>query len=529
MNTKNAILTTTLSLIAIVAIGTMTQLDNAFAEESGYKMADGVEAVFTFTFRDGVEVHKFPVFKMGENVVSDAGVSFSVEGVISSGPHLHKALDEAYNFRLQTSGGSSFEYDYRYFDVDVDFVKDGQSIKTLRYHDCDISDYSVTTLTASYESYMSSSSGFAIVDSIDFDCGGLNSVAPVKATTWKTSATPTTTDFGTLDYKYANDVRTFVTFAFKDGIEKIEFPYFELTSGYEETSSTVPAEFNLEGVVGNYPLLYQAIDNARKVSGQTGSFNTDFDTLVEFVQDGKTLRALSFNDCRIGSAEITTQYDKEEGFTGKSGFALVHQIDFECAGLKPINSGLKALYGDTPVWKTSTLSNTQPNHEFPTSGNVHAVTTFIFLDGQEVIDFPLYIQGEVLARSNPTFELAGVVGNTPLLYKAVDQNLKLRSQTGLNQLIDEFSVDVELKVDGKTIRGFNYADCRVTDYVVKSQRDKEESYFKGFALTNELNFECSGYHPNNPIYDAMFVVDKAKNISSVDLRETHDWADGFVQ
>ena len=69
MITKNAIMTTTFSLIAILAIGTMTQLDNAFAETSnGYKMADNVEAIFTFTFVDGIEVHNFPVFKMGENI-----------------------------------------------------------------------------------------------------------------------------------------------------------------------------------------------------------------------------------------------------------------------------------------------------------------------------------------------------------------------------------------------------------------------------------------------------------------------------
>ena len=105
-------MTTTLSLIAVLAIGTMTQLDNAFAETSnGFKMADGVEAIFTFTFKDGVEVHNFPVFKMGESIVDDAGVSFTVEGILGEAPHLHEALDEAYKYRLQTAG--AFNYDYR--------------------------------------------------------------------------------------------------------------------------------------------------------------------------------------------------------------------------------------------------------------------------------------------------------------------------------------------------------------------------------------------------------------------------------
>ena len=43
-------------------------------------------------------------------------------------------------------------------------------------------------------------------------------------------------------------------------------------------------------------------------------------------------------------------------------------------------------------------------------------------------------------------------------------------------------------------------DCRVTDYVVESDRDKEDGYFKGFALANIIDFECLEPHPNNPVY-----------------------------
>lgn len=545
-------MTTTLSLIAVLAIGTMTQLDNAFAEtNNGFKMADGVEAVFTFTFKDGVEVHNFPVFKMGESIVDDAGVSFTVEGILGEAPHLYEALDEAYKYRMQTA--ASFNYDYRYFDVDVSLVKDGSTIKSLDYHDCSIENYSIDTLNDDYESYLSSKTGFAIVDIIDFECSGLNPHLADEPTTWKSANTRTFTEFANLDYKYANDVKTFVTFDFDTGIEKIEFPYFEITSGFGEDDDAVKAEFSVEAIFTEYPLLFKAIDNARVLSGTTYSSNTDFDALVEFVQDGEVLRSLDYRDCTVESAKITTQLDKEEGFTGKSGFAIVNDLDFECSGLSPINNKYMELYGDAPIWKVTSLSNEQPNHEFPTTGDVHAVATFTFANGQEVVDFPNFDQGSILGlravdnndkfsssddasdekfvsrqfSSIPTFELTGIVGNTPLLYDAVDQNLKLQGNTGSHQNLDLFSVDIDLMIGEKVVRGFNYNECRVTDYVVQSQRDKEESYFKGFALSNTFDIECQGYHPNNPIYDAMYEVDSGKNISSMDLRDTHDWARGF--
>ena len=69
-------------------------------------------------------------------------------------------------------------------------------------------------------------------------CGGLTSfgdvIAPVK------SSERTTTDFGTLDYKFASDVRTYVTFEFDDGIERIEF-YLE--NRLEANDTEVPYEW----------------------------------------------------------------------------------------------------------------------------------------------------------------------------------------------------------------------------------------------------------------------------------------------
>ena len=115
-----------------------------------------------------------------------------------------------------------------------------------------------------------------------------------------------------------------------------------------------------------------------------------------------------------------------------------------------------------------------------------------------------------------------------MLYNQVDKNLKLSKSIGFSNFLGEFNVDVELVNGDKVVRGFNYVDCRVTDYDVKSQRDKESSYWKGFALSNTFEFECKGYHPNVPTYDAMFnSFEKANNIASGDLRNTQTWDPGF--
>ncbi len=89
MTTKN-ILLTTLSLVAILSIALIPNFE-AFAEEeeTGYKIAENVKSVMTFTFRDGVEVHEFPVYSITDDFVSSDGTSFTVRGVVGNSPHLY--------------------------------------------------------------------------------------------------------------------------------------------------------------------------------------------------------------------------------------------------------------------------------------------------------------------------------------------------------------------------------------------------------------------------------------------------------
>ncbi|MFB5622331.1 MAG: hypothetical protein ACE5Q7_05305, partial [Candidatus Nitrosomaritimum yanchengensis] len=355
MTDKNEIEFTKLSVVAVLTVFSMTGISIVYAEIGEYKMAENVQANFTFHFRDGIETNQFPVYKMTSDFISNDGTTFEVEGIIGNSPYLHKALDEAFKYRTMTSTGSSFEYDYRFFDVDVDLTRDGQTIRVLHYYNCEILDYEVITLKSNdYESYHSSKSGFAVVDKIEFRCGGLTGES-------SNDEAFHSLDYGSM-YDFSENVRTFITFEFDGGIEKIEFPAFELNSGFEESDDSVIPGFSVQGVIDYYPLLYNAIDNSRKVSGGSYGFNTDFEALVEFSNGEKTLRSLDFRDCRVSGAIINTESDKEEGYTGKSGFALVNEIDFNCAGLKPLNNSYEQLLSSNPRSSTN-IVNEQSNSD----------------------------------------------------------------------------------------------------------------------------------------------------------------------
>ena len=294
MTGKNILLTTMLILTTTLSAAFVNQY-YAFAEseQSEYKMIGDISSILTFTFRDGMETIEFPVFKMGENFVTNSGTTFLVEGTVTNSPLLYEAMDEAYQYRLVS--GNGYEYPFKLFDVDADFVKDGELVRSLDYSNCRINDYQVETLDSNdYESYFKEV-GFAVVDKIEFHCSGVDFENDVILKSTSTSFT----DFGISGFKSANNVTTSVTFSFDHGMEKIEFPVFELVSGYNESSEVVTPEFVVEGILDSYPLLYHAIDNSRKVSGISKAANTDFDALVEFTNGQTVLRGFDFRDCRV--------------------------------------------------------------------------------------------------------------------------------------------------------------------------------------------------------------------------------------
>jgi len=529
-NTKNIAIFSLVALFTFVSFG----ISNVYAEESqGYKMIGDISPVLTFTFRDGIETYEFPVFEMGENFAANSGVSFSVEGTVTNSPLLHAAMDEAYKYRFSNA---AFDYQMKYFDVDAAFVKEGESIITLDYNNCRIDNYQVETLDSNdFESYFKEV-GFAIVDKIDFVCSGLSSNNDVKIT-----KNDPFTDFGDSGFKFASDMSTSVTFSFENGKEQIHFPVFNLISGYGESSENIVAEFQVEGVLDYYPLLFDAIDKSRQISGLSLGSNIDFDALVEFTNAESTLRGLEFTSCRISDAKITTQTDKEEGFTGKSGFVLVLQSTFTCSGLEGVNMYYDDLRGDAPVWKTTHVTNEYVESIQNTDGGLDVISTFTFADGIETVEFSMFKQSEVLSITEdtntetvidkatyPTIEFRGIVGDYPILYNHVDDMNKIQGISGTS-LVDLVDIDVDLISNGELIRGFNYVNCRAIDYTVETDPNSEESYVKNkFSLENVFDFECQGYHPNNPTYDAMFAVEKANTPSSKDLRNTQDWRSDFT-
>ena len=529
------------SVVALLSLFSL-EFSNAFAEENReYKVIGDTTPVLTFTFRDGIETLSFPVFEMNENFADNSGVSFSVEGTVSNSPLLHEAMDEAYKYRFSNA---AFDYQYKYFDVDADFVKNGESMISLDYNNCRIDNYHVETLDSNdYESYFKDV-GFAVVDMIDFVCSGVNSNSDVSI------PSESFTNYGKSGFKFANNMTTSVTFIYDDGSEQIEFPVFNLVSAYAESAENVIAEFSVEGLLEYYPLLYRTIDTSRTVSGNSNSINLDFDALVEFTNCEKTLRGLEFKKCIIDDAKITTQRDKEEGFTGKRAFVLVHQLGFVCSGLSPINSHYDELRGDTPIWKIKQLSNVFLEPIQNTDQGLSTMSTFTFADGVETIEFSMFKQNEILTVTEkvnddngqkalaaeaftrkvtyPTIEFRGIVGDYPLLYNHVDENRKIQGVGG-TQYRNLVDIDVDIISDGQVIRGFNYVNCRAINYDVDTDADKEESYAKNkFALENLFDFECQGYHPNNPTYDTMFSVEPANTESSIDLRNTDRWSPLFT-
>jgi hypothetical protein len=439
-----------------------------------------------------------------------------VQGVIADAPHLHKALDEAFKYRL-TNTVAGFDYNYKYFDVDVAITSNDNSRKIFYYVDCQVADYLVDTLSHTHRGYLSTNNGFAIVETIDFQCNGAHSDTTNQSDLSYRTEDNIINDFGKLDYKYADDIRTFVTFEFDNGIERIEFPIFKTISGFAEDENP---SFHVEGISTRHPLLNSAVDNARDNRNLPLGTNVDFNAKVEFVQGtmlDEKLRGIYYEDCHTIGSGITTYYDKEEPYATVGGFALNQSFDFDCSGMHLQN----------PRYDANMETNEQTRNYKMASG-IHAIAEFKFKDNTiETIDFPIFRHQDILAQSDTTFQLKGMVGDYPLLYKQVDDAARINQISGLGQTHKLFDVEVDLKYKDQTVRGFSYSDCRVIDYVVTSQQGNEEAFFFWFALETTFEFECLGYQPKNPIYDAMFETEKTDTISTLDLRETDTWPDEF--
>jgi hypothetical protein len=135
---RQIFLLSSISIFSVIMITSIGTPNIVFAEE--YDFVAGIHNEVTFHFRDGIETVNFPVFSTTSDIVTNGGTTFQIEGVIGNNVHLHKALDEAYVHRLSTlTAGNSFDYDYRFFDIDVNIVQNENILKSFKYKNCEIS------------------------------------------------------------------------------------------------------------------------------------------------------------------------------------------------------------------------------------------------------------------------------------------------------------------------------------------------------------------------------------------------------
>ena len=518
MNNKNAITMTTLSVIAVLAITSISvSANDVFAASvTNVKMVEDTYAKTTFTFRDGVEEIYFPVYKMTTSYVGNNRADFQLQGAVEDYPYLNEAIDQAYDFLLAPA---ETQYNYKQFNVDVDLVKGGVTQKSVHYKDCRVVNSVVDTLLDNAEGYTTTKTGFAMVNVIDFTCTSVMQSVPKELQDHTVYSPKQVHDYGKNSQKLAEDVHSYATFYFNQGIEKIDFPVFKLNTGFDETSSDRPS-FTVQGIAKPYTLLDAAIDKAQSVAGMPSSYNESFQVDVDFANDSTTFRTLKFTECRIEEYKIDTLFDKEEGYTGKSGFAIVQDITVTCAGLTTKN------YGNT--------SETSHLNPYMMGGFTQAFVTIHANNGvQEKYNFPVFKQiGDITKaiqkqRVNPVFELQGVVSETPLLNKLADQ-IRTRGYAGSDHQ-GLFDATVDIIHNEKLVKTYQYDSCRVTTYDADTSYNNEEGYVgsNGFALLNTYKISCTGYYPSNPSFENMNKIEQPKLQSSLDLRKTDSWGPNF--
>ncbi len=139
-------------------------------------------------------------------------------------------------------------------------------------------------------------------------------------------------------YTSANDVVIHTVFTFREAVEESDgFQVYNQISGFDR--QTESSMFKLEGVVdSNRVYLYEASDMAYK-RGLSGSQHMygQFDADIYLHKEGMTLRHFKYNDCNIVDYQVTTLFDKEEGWNTSKGFAIIDEFEFECSGYQPVN------------------------------------------------------------------------------------------------------------------------------------------------------------------------------------------------
>ena len=121
------------------------------------------------------------------------------------------------------------------------------------------------------------------------------------------------------------------------GKEEVDsFRIVEQVGGYEKNE---PVVFQLIGGTGpDKPKLYTNTDiTHQRQFVDPGRLVTDFDIDVYVYKNGENVayRHLAYNGCMVKDYSITTLYDKEETFSGKTKFVIADIFTFQCEGYHP--------------------------------------------------------------------------------------------------------------------------------------------------------------------------------------------------
>jgi len=170
---------------------------------------------------------------------------------------------------------------------------------------------------------------------------------------------------------------------------------------------------------------------------------------------------------------------------------------------------------------TETLAQDTSNGKYVSADEVVIYAIFDLHEGPEASNFEIFqqISGFDQATEKPQFKLERIVGDTPLLHKAVDMTLKYKRASQHDWKF--FDVKVIISQGSKQLRNFDYSRCQFTDYDVWTYNDPNEAWTtsQGFATADRFELTCDGYKPISPTYEIMMEPEKANNVSSLDLEE----------
>jgi len=174
------------------------------------------------------------------------------------------------------------------------------------------------------------------------------------------------------------------------------------------------------------------------------------------------------------------------------------------------------MLGLTQTQTITAQTQKQGNGAYIFAEGVNTKATFMFREATVTYDFQIFTQnnnlfgtssGGVSTRTSiPEFTLQRVVGDTPYLHKAVDQTWYNNGRVATHEYsYRSFDMKVDFVSEDHTYRTLKYTDCGISNYKVITEFDKMKGHTKneGFAVLEQYTFQCAGFKPESPTYDAI--------------------------